>query len=437
MRTTKNLPRTVRTAVRSGAVPALAAALAVGTLIVCGLIDGGLIADAADGGADGFQMSAAAQRGALAYWTATRMSAIAPKGIPTAEKFGGVPRVGALFSTTGGKGHFCTASVVDSAAGDLVITAAHCVYDKSGGYATNVEYVPGYHDGERPYGAWAVRKITVASGWRQSQNPNLDVAFLAVGPAGGARIQARTGGLTLGTGRGYAEAIEPIGYNNTDDEPVRCQTHSFKSQAAQLEFYCHGFWNGTSGGPWIAGFNARTGTGTLIGVIGGYEQGGDYDWASYSPYFGSAVRSLFQQAGGGSGALQDLRAVHLAEGIGEEFQAHAVRVAEVYGRTADLLVRHTRGVQLAAQVVPLLLRHRDRDVVDVAEGLLVRAEIQAREVEERQQVPVAHVEEEVVRPLVVPVPEDLRQRELQDALVELDRLLHVRADQRRVVDAPR
>jgi V8-like Glu-specific endopeptidase len=232
------------------------------------------------------------------------MSATAPKGIPTAERFGGAPTVGALFSTTGGKGHFCTASVVDSAAGDLVITAAHCVYSKGGGYAAHLEYVPGYHDGTRPYGAWAVRKITVASGWRQSQNPNLDVAFLAVGPARGARIQARTGGLTLGTGRGYAEPIEPVGYNNTDDGPVRCQTHSFKFRTGQLEFYCHDFWDGTSGGPWIAGFNARTGTGTVIGVIAGYEQGGDYDWASYSPYFGSAVRSLFQQAGGGSEAAK-------------------------------------------------------------------------------------------------------------------------------------
>jgi V8-like Glu-specific endopeptidase len=299
MRTTKNLSRTVRTAALSGVVPALAAALAVGVLIASGLIARVTQeADAAGGGADGFQVSAAAQRGALAYWTAARMGAIAPKGTPTAKTFGGVPTVGALFSTTGGKGHFCTASVVDSPAGDLVITAAHCVYSK-GGYATNVEYVPAYHDGEHPYGAWVVRKITVASGWQQSQNPDLDVAFLAVGPAGGARIQARTGGLTLGTGRGYTEAIEPVGYNNSDDEPVRCLTHSFEFQTGQLEFFCHDFQNGTSGGPWIAGFNPSMGTGTVIGVIGGYEQGGDYDWASYSSYFGSAVRSLFRQAGGG------------------------------------------------------------------------------------------------------------------------------------------
>jgi hypothetical protein len=63
-----------------------------------------------------------------------------------------------------------------------------------------------------------------------------------------------------------------------------------------MEFYCHGFWTGTSGGPWIIGYNARNGTGTVFGVIGGYELGGDYEWASYSAYFGSAARTLYQQA---------------------------------------------------------------------------------------------------------------------------------------------
>ena len=32
---------------------------------------------------------------------------------------------------------------------------------------------------------------------------------------------------------------------------------------------------GTSGSPWVRNFNARTGTGTIVGVIGGYQQGGD------------------------------------------------------------------------------------------------------------------------------------------------------------------
>jgi hypothetical protein len=272
-----------------------------------------------------YQVSGTAQRGALAHWTPRRMRtatgfspALArsglpattraptqpaqsqavpevtpPKGIPRAVPFTGSPTTGALFYTTGGKDHFCTASVVDSTAGDMVLTAAHCVYWKS--LATNIEYVPGYYNGKQPYGAWPIATITVASGWESSHNPDLDFAFLTTPSVGGQQIQARTGGLTIGFTRWYSEKIEVIGHNDTDAEPIRCATKSFRFRTGQMEFYCHGFWTGTSGGPWIIGYNAKNGTGTVFGVIGGYELGGDYEWASYSAYFGAATRSLYQQ----------------------------------------------------------------------------------------------------------------------------------------------
>jgi V8-like Glu-specific endopeptidase len=366
------------------------------------------IADATGTGVT-YQVSVAAQGGALSYWTARRMLAVmdpqapelttAPRGTPWAVRFTGSPTTGALFYTTGGKAHFCTASVVNSAQGDLLLTAAHCVYGKS--FATDVEYVPQYHDGKQPYGAWPVRSITVASGWQQSHNVNLDFAFLAVAPQKGKSVQATTGGLMLGTNLPDDEKIVVIGHNDTDDEPVRCATKSFRFRFGQLGFYCHGFWTGTSGGPWIIGYNARTGGGTVFGVIGGYEQGGDYEWASYSAYFGSSARTLYQQAESQpvpsppSGSLENPGAVHLAQRVGQQLQADTIRVLEVEGRAACLGIRNADHVQLALQVGPLLLRHRDGDVVDVAKRLQVRAEVEPGEVEERQQVAVADVEEEV------------------------------------------
>jgi hypothetical protein len=48
-----------------------------------------------------------------------------------------------------------------------------------------------------------------------------------------------------------------------------------------------------------------TRTGTIVGVIGGYEEGGDTSSVSYSAYFGSAVQKLYQQAiAGGTEAGQ-------------------------------------------------------------------------------------------------------------------------------------
>jgi hypothetical protein len=263
------------------------------------------------GGAVTYQVSAAAQRDTLAFWTPARMEAAQPavvvphaaqartgvsppRGIPRAVLFSGIPTTGALFGTTGSKRHFCTAATVNSTVGDLIITATHCV--DQNGLVSNIEYVPGYHKGQTPYGAWAVRTITVAAGWQKSHDPDLDFAFLAVGSAGGPKIQARTGALNLGFTRWYKENIEVVGYNDTDAQPTKCQTKSFKFEKNQMEFYCHGFWAGTSGSPWIIGYNAKTGTGTVFGVIGGYQEGGDYEWASYSSYFGTPLRNLFVAA---------------------------------------------------------------------------------------------------------------------------------------------
>jgi V8-like Glu-specific endopeptidase len=258
-----------------------------------------------------------AQAAARGFWTAARMKSATPAGqtsssgaaaspqatpspppgTPDPTYFDGVPTVGALFFTTGTQAHFCTASVVDSARFDLVLTAAHCVYGSSG-YATNVAYVPQWHQGVSPYGSWAVSAITVAAGWQRSQDPDVDFAFLAVTPPAGTTepVQLVTGGLRLGAGTGYAHPVTVIGYNNTDNQPIKCAASSFEFEPTQLEFYCNNYQDGTSGGPWITHFNPVTGTGTVIGDIGGYEQGGDYPWASYSPYYGWPILRLFLQA---------------------------------------------------------------------------------------------------------------------------------------------
>ena len=264
------------------------------------------------GGAVVRAVSRPAQQAAVRFWTPARMAAAAPlsaapaarppagepSGTPSPTHFPGVPTVGALFFTTGTQAHFCTASVVRSKPKNLVLTAAHCVYGST--YASNIAYVPEYHFGKQPYGAWPVTAITVAAGWRQSHDPNLDFAFLAVAPPAGTSkpVQQVTGGLRLGIDRGYTHQIEVIGYNNVGHQALGCATNSFEFRTNQMKFYCHDFQDGTSGGPWIIGYKSKRGTGTVFGVIGGYHQGGYHNWASYSAYFSTPVHDLFLQAEG-------------------------------------------------------------------------------------------------------------------------------------------
>jgi V8-like Glu-specific endopeptidase len=212
------------------------------------------------------------------------------------EPFDGTPAVGALFTLSGGQlaRHFCTASVVDSPHGDLVITAAHCVTGKSPG---QIAFVPGYHSGVAPFGIWLTSAVLADSAWRTSADPDHDVAFLVVHQAGRRTpVQNLTGGEQLGIGWPTQAWVQVIGYPDATEQPIACQNESKPLGRHQMEFDCGGYTNGTSGGPFLGRVNPSTGAGTVIGVIGGYEQGGDIASVSYSPWFGGAVQALYENA---------------------------------------------------------------------------------------------------------------------------------------------
>lgn len=220
----------------------------------------------------------------------------APATLTDGKAFAGTPAVGALFTISGSQlgRHFCSASVVDSTAGDLVITAAHCVAKMD---PSEIAFVPGYHDGQTPYGIWVTSKVLADHAWQTSQNPDHDVAFLVVHKTGAStRIQDVTGGEKLGTGWPARVWVHVLGYPNATERPITCRGETKPFGAHEMEFDCGGYTDGTSGGPFLARVDSSTGQGTVIGVIGGFEEGGDIASVSYSPRFGSAVQSLYQTA---------------------------------------------------------------------------------------------------------------------------------------------
>jgi V8-like Glu-specific endopeptidase len=211
-----------------------------------------------------------------------------------AQAFSGTAAVGALFTTSHGKpaGHFCSASVVNSPAGDLVITAAHCVSGTS-----DLVFVPGYDQGATPYGVWSVTKVYTDRSWEASADPNDDVAFLQVSQPGSiVPIEDVTGAEQLAIGTSAQQLVEVIGYPDGADEPIACRNWTREPMSDQLEFDCGGYTDGTSGGPFLADVNPETGQGTVVGVIGGYEQGGLTPQVSYSSMFRANVAALYQLA---------------------------------------------------------------------------------------------------------------------------------------------
>ncbi len=243
--------------------------------------------------------------GLASYWTRARLLGATPWPEPgfrpersaSAHQAEQSPRVGALFEHNASGNHFCTASVVASPGRDLLITAAHCINGgKGGGYRQDMAFIPGYRDGQAPYGVWTPAQLIVAPQWMKSSDPDFDVGFVVLQPHDGKNIEDVLGANQLGIDPGYRNLVRVTGYPASVDAPISCANWTSEQSPSQLRFDCGGFTGGTSGSPWITHFDRQTRTGTIVGVLGGYEEGGSTPDISYSAYLGGQIRALYRQA---------------------------------------------------------------------------------------------------------------------------------------------
>jgi hypothetical protein len=204
----------------------------------------------------------------------------------SAEQFGGVPYVGALFNWVDGQQtahHFATAFVVTSEYGNMLMSAAHVLIGRT---PANLVFAPGYANGEAPHNFWHVHKAYTDPAWQESQNVDDDFCFLKVGDD----IRNVVGSLGLLTGAD-PQPCSVTGYPDGMTSPVQADVQAtWYLPGQQLQFACGGYPDGTSGSPWIVNGDSA------YGLIGGYQQGGDTPAVSYSPYFGANVQNLYDTA---------------------------------------------------------------------------------------------------------------------------------------------
>jgi V8-like Glu-specific endopeptidase len=215
--------------------------------------------------------------------------------IGTARSFSGSRTVGALFPP-GGLEHTCTASVVDSATGNLLITAAHCIVGTAHGY----RFAPGYHDGLEPFGSWTVVAAYGAPQWLSGRAAQSDYAFLVVAPrrvdGRSEHVQDVTGANRLGQAPASGvEVTVPAYPMGRDDDPITCTARVYYA-GTYPAFSCNPYVGGTSGAPWLE----RSGRGfVVVGVIGGLHQGGCTPSISYSAAFSPATGRVARAAAAG------------------------------------------------------------------------------------------------------------------------------------------
>lgn len=232
---------------------------------------------------------------------------------PGSSHFGGLPMIGRMYMQTGSGAYFCTAGVVNSPQHDIVLTAGHCMDARAGG--GSFAFVPQWTAATpQPHGVFPVATDSEGRGrvWIDGRyydrgrvrGAPWDTAFVQVGArSDGKQVQDVVGGNTLATGRGAVfPSVRLIGYPGADSQPLTCDnqttlyTPTDGTPGSYLRIACDDFRGGTSGSPFLANFDPTSGTGDVVGDIGGWDTGGPTADVSYSPVFDSSIQNLYDAA---------------------------------------------------------------------------------------------------------------------------------------------
>ncbi|MFF8358327.1 trypsin-like serine peptidase [Streptomyces chartreusis] len=209
-----------------------------------------------------------------------------------------VNTAGRVFFSYQGRTASCSGNAVTSNNKSTVITAGHCV-KLEGAWHTNWVFVPGYHDGQSPYGRWSASKTLSTPQWTASEDINYDVGAAVVAPLDGKLLTDVVGGQGLAFNTGYNLRMYSFGFPAA--APYDGEKFIYCSGNTNRDFLLsndHGMncnmTGGASGGPWFTQFNESTGTG-LLSSVNSFK----YNFLPnrmYGPYFGADAQNLYQTA---------------------------------------------------------------------------------------------------------------------------------------------
>jgi hypothetical protein len=195
----------------------------------------------------------------------------------------------------------CSGTAVDSHNESVVITAGHCVNEFGHWFNQDWVFVPGFHDGVRPFGVFVAKWLGATSRWVEGGSENADV--------GAAVVSRNERGQTLGEAVGGDEIAFGLSPNQVFDVhgyPVEAPFDGASQRVcAGTPFLGHDLVSflqpgplnlalscevtgGASGGGWTIRGNVLNGVTNY-----GY---GDDPTTDFGSYFGGAVRDLYKHA---------------------------------------------------------------------------------------------------------------------------------------------
>jgi len=194
--------------------------------------------------------------------------------------------VGRLSFTTPNGTSYCSASVVSP--NNIIVTAAHCVYDTGSrnAFYSNWVFTPAYRNGNAPYGTFAYQTCWVLNSWINLSGgysintwADDDVAVCKMrNNSAGQSLSSVTGWLGRGWNWPYVQHVTNLGYpfNNYQNVAITdagkylrlCHNETFQQASEVLGGGCN--WGpGISGGPWSVGYSVFEITGQVRSVNSG------------------------------------------------------------------------------------------------------------------------------------------------------------------------
>jgi V8-like Glu-specific endopeptidase len=218
---------------------------------------------------------------------------------------------GKVFFTLGTRRYVCSATVVSSVSHVVVWTAGHCVHgaDVGGGFAANWLFVPGYVNGQRPFGEWTATALHTTDGWISEANIRLDLGAAVLARDGEGRgVEDIVGARGIAFNQPRNQIFDAYGYPAADDNTlllppnfdgerlhlcssVRTANDSPPASTGEptMEIECD-MTGGSSGGGWVI-------DDALVNSVTSY--GYEYDFGHlYGPYMGTVAEELYGRASG-------------------------------------------------------------------------------------------------------------------------------------------
>ncbi len=215
---------------------------------------------------------------------------------------------GKVFLTIPPFDYVCSGTAIRSHNHSSILTAGHCVHDASSGYATNLIFVPGYDQGDEPYGEWVAQRLFSTPGWVADEDLRYDAGIAVLKrDSQGHGIQDVIGARGIAFNQSRNQFYRSYGYpaaGSFDGERLyRCDSgwggDDGSTHEPRTMFIACDFTGGSSGGGWVikdravAGLNSYKYDDDAPPVLPGEEP--DH---MYGPYFGDTIKALYRSAAG-------------------------------------------------------------------------------------------------------------------------------------------